>query len=349
MCLPRRPSVQSGEQTWRPPRRPCRRRIQGAGADDVERFLRELLFLAVPYALDQLGMRDRAPILQVGFSYPLAFEHGLRTEFRRAIEAVQLWLADAAGLPAVHAYSINESLASLRALGEFNPGDLFLIADMGGGTLDVALFPYHRNPATRAMNVSQIGSLRFGGEIVMNAHAGRTAMTSRPEHVEQAYWRMREQVAEERPGLGSAFSNLLDHFQPMALEFLRTMLEAHRQHHPNQPVKVLLVGNGWRLRELSSASLSGSEAFRKYFSEMLEAMGRPEFVFEDPHRYRAAGIPSLKHWVALGALRNAGSERARELEGPNYAAKLPAGFRLSLMPMSLNGTRWWAPVVGAIR
>src|SRR5439155_13818283 len=59
-------------------------------------------------------------------------------------------------------HSINESSACMILLGSPNSNDAFLVADMGGGTIDVALF------TASSPDADQIGSIRFAGETYLD-------------------------------------------------------------------------------------------------------------------------------------------------------------------------------------
>lgn len=307
---------------------------------DEERlaYLSELLFLCIPEALAGLGIPKGPANLRLGFAYPLAFSYDSRRRLHGSLESLRQRLRQQTGCEAT-AYSINESRASVRAFGMHEPGETFLVADMGGGTLDLGLCRF--NPQGPD-NFLQIGSLRFAGEAWLHAVARRIAPGE--AEFEASYWKLRDALS--RGNVGDLYPNdtqiaeLLDRFLPMALEFVRTMLAAFRQQHPDDPVKVLLVGNGWRLCELSAgAGVNPQQALRAFYKTRLAWFDLPgvELYYHD-----IPGVASVKHLVAFGALRNARTEQEKELQGDAYyPSLLPAGRRLSFrLPGRALDIKW---------
>jgi hypothetical protein len=296
-----------------------------------KRFLHEVAFFSIPCIFERLGKRQACPQLRVGFAYPLAFSFQQRKDYRSMLDDLKSWLQSQGGfkLPAIT--SLNESLAAIRAYGEHNPGEQFLIADMGGRTLDVALFAY---ASKEACNYYQIGSLDFGGEIYLNRVTESGGQT--------AYWELWEHIFSGRIasyGANADMTGRLDRFQIMALEFLRTMLACHRVDD-ERPVKLILIGNGWRLRDLTAGKADPIQNFRAYFQRMLGHFELPGVELLDVD---LSGIESSKHWVAVGALRWAARGQADELDTREfYGDKLPAGRNFTIA-----GRRFqWYEMVG---
>lgn len=311
---------------------------------DQERFafLDELLFLCVPEVLARLGIAKGPANLRVGFAYPLAFSHGSRSRLQELLGRLRGQVQQATGCEAT-AYSMNESRACVRAFGMFNPGQTFLIADMGGGTVDLA---FCRFPMGDPRDFLQIGSLQFAGEAWLHALARQKAPTEAER--EASYWKIRDalghgQMMDRYPN-DAQIARLVARFLPMALEFLRTMLAAFRQQHPNEPVKVLLVGNGWRLCELTApAGLSQQQAFQSFYEQRLASFGLPGVEL---YHHAIPGVVSTKHLVAFGALRNAKTEQETELEKDAYPSRLPAGRRLCFTISNRPWTFEWHDLVG---
>jgi len=293
-------------------------------------YLEELLFLATPYILERLEVRNRAASLRLGFSYPLAFDRKKRLEFQNLLKQVAAGFAQRSGMQ-VSLVSINESLASLRAFGAPPARQMFLVADMGGGTMDLALFRYRPNGGDRE-DIEQIGSVEFGGEVFIERLA---------EELGRPYWEIRDAVTGHSAhdlGRTDVMGRLLERFQPMALEFLRTMLAAYRKKNPDEDLRLLLAGNGWRLRELALPGRDPAGAFDRYFADMIGYFGDARAVFG---KHSIPGIPSAKHWVACGALRNAKRGQTQELEA-DYPSALPAGRAVRFDSASVD----WHALVG---
>lgn len=296
-----------------------------------KRFLQEIAFFCIPCIFEKLGNRQACPQLRFGFAYPLAFSFQQRRDYRSMLADFKVWVHSQGGFTPPSITSLNESLAAIRAYGEHNPNEQFLIADMGGRTLDVALFSY---APTGACYYHQIGSLDFGGEIYLHRVTESDG--------EGAYWELRQRIFSGQIasyGANAQMVKRLDRFQIMALEYLRTMLACHRVKDSGT-VNLILIGNGWRLRDLTAGRGDPIQNFREYFERMLGYFELPNVKLLDADM---AGIESLKHWVAVGALRWAARGQPHELEaGEFYGDKLPAGRNFTIA-----GRRFeWCEMVG---
>jgi hypothetical protein len=310
------------------------------------KFLQEVAFFSIPLILEELGNRKACPQLRVGFAYPLAFSFEQRNDYCQVLDEFKSWLQDIGGFSQPTITSLNESLAAVRAYAEYNRGEQFLIADMGGRTLDVALFSYAPEEDS---TYHQIGSLDFGGEIYLSRVTASSGQT--------AYWELRQAIFAgqiDRYGANREMIDRLDRFQVMALEYVRTMLACHRVNDAT-PVKVILIGNGWRLRDLTRGGREPNQNFRDYFERMLRYFGTADVVLLDVDAERSriqssrhedaerSGIQSSKHWVAVGALKWAASGGAHELKhGRHYEDRLPAGRKLRMAGETFE----WNEMVG---
>jgi hypothetical protein len=296
-------------------------------------YLWEILFFALPVILERLGKRDAAPGIDLGFAYPLAFDFPKRKAYQKLLESLRSQLAKDCGLD-VETYSINESLASVRAPGDYNPGDLFLVADMGGRTLDVALFTYQSNAPRQTLpdHLHQVGSLNFGGEIFLEAVAQHKSGARTGHEFEGQYWRLRDAVVMSggrELGQDNVVLRLLDRFHPMALEFIRVMLCAFREREPEPKrlIRVLLVGNGWRLREIKAGGRDPMNFITEYYRRQLRDFGVESVELKDS---RIAHIANSKHLVACGALNAAKDASIHELKQSEFPSRLPAGVPVVL-------------------
>lgn len=289
---------------------------------DREDYLKELLFLLVPYAIHK-KVKGMGVALEVGWAFPLAFDYTARKKMLNLVGSLKTWMNESMGLLSVEHYSINESRANVRGFGRPQAGQTYLVADMGGGTLDLALFTYlGREGTVLKFDYHQMGSIRFGGESFVYSVIRRQGADA-----EKEYWRYRDGVTSATPASpwhgNQLAENMLKQFAAMALEFLRTMYLAFARGQ-DQTVRLALAGNGWRLIEaISSATPQHGPhvVFDAFYSAPCKKMGLPGFgLYADP-----AGPPLTKHYVAQGALLNA-VDRDKELEHTaSPMSKLPAG------------------------
>jgi hypothetical protein len=289
-------------------------------------YLKEVLLQALPLAISAFDPA-RVTEVNIGFSYPLAFEHEARGQFRKLLQATAEDLSELTGLSVSTTYSINESAACVNAFGAFN-GDTFLVADMGGGTLDVALFSVQ--PSTR-IDQHQMGSLRFAGERCVNAMAEQVAPKATLEDLRDAIARgdsHKKYAKQDAEMLSTRFATI-------AFEFLRTMIAAYRTlpGKETEEIKVVLVGNGWHLVEAFSRETRARGAKNVYleiYADLVRSIGDPNLTFyaERP----LTEFPSSKHLVVAGALQNVTGEAPRHevAEQSNPLAKLPAGRKITI-------------------
>lgn len=301
-------------------------------------FMKEVLLQALPLAISALDPA-RVTKVNIGFAYPLAFEHEARVQFRTLLETLAEDLSTLTGINVNTTYSINESAACVNAFGAYN-GDTFLVADMGGGTLDVALFSVHAN--TKIVR-HQMGSLRFGGERCVQAMSEQLSPKGE-------YQELRDAIAEgdSHKKYGKQDAEILStRFATIAFEFLRTMVAAYRRvpGHETELVNVVLVGNGWHLVEAFSRETrvrSGKTVYLEIYDDMVEAIGDPNMKFykERP----LTEFPSSKHLVVAGALQNVTDEATKNelAEQTNPLAMLPAGRTMKVGDVEVP----WFELVG---
>jgi len=301
-------------------------------------YVKEVLLLALPLAIAALDPA-RVSEVNIGFAYPLAFEHEARDKFKNLLETVAQDLTDLTGIEINTTYSINESAACVNAFGAFN-GDTFLVADMGGGTLDVALFSIHAN--TRIQR-HQMGSLRFGGERCVQALAEQLAPKGTLQELRDAIAR-----GDSHKKYGKQDAEILStRFATIAFEFLRSMVAAYRQvpEHKIEPINVVLVGNGWHLVEAFSRETRArgpKNVYLEIYEDMVDVIGDPNLKFykERP----LTEFPSSKHLVVAGALQNVTDEAPKNelAEHTNPLAILPAGRTMQFGDVQVQ----WFELVG---
>lgn len=318
-----------------------RRDRTGEFSRERREYMREVLALTLPVLASSVGpIKD----LELGVTFPLAFDHEQKGRFRALLEDVRNDTDALFGIRLGDPYSISESAACIAAFGVHREGETFLIADMGGGTLDLALVTMVDDGAGRPRpEVQQIGSLRIGGEEFIRAlaKAGNAAMRHTAE------WRIRDQIASGNAdtmyGTDQRVTRMLNRFTTIAFEYLRTMILAHREaaREPGA-IKLLLVGNGWHLVDAFSTDRRAKgprRVWRDHFEHLLQQLGLPDVeLYQDG----LSAVPS-KHLAALGAMNNMLAGHLREIEGDSQPVRLPAGrslrFASTLVPWSrLVGT-----------
>jgi hypothetical protein len=308
-------------------------------------FLAELLLQFLPLVIASFDPA-RVTEVQIGFSFPLAFEHSARKEYREILQWLAGDLTRLTGLVVNTSFSINESKACVNAFGSFN-GETFLVADMGGGTLDVALFSYDPDSTIR---IHQMGSLRFAGERCVAALA---VQLSDPGNAQQLRDAIARGESHRKYGKQTA-ERVATQFSTIAFEFLRTMVASYRslsrkgkeKSNEKEKIFVVLIGNGWHLVEAFSSETTvrgGKNVYREAYADMVESVGDPSLIFYDERPLPE--FPSSKHLVVAGALQNVTSQSpVHELgvEDYNPLAKLPSG-----RSFEIGGTMIpWTTLVG---
>jgi hypothetical protein len=288
------------------------------------RYIEELLFLTLPAALRKAFPHGpTAPSWKIGFAFPLAFSDPQREEYLRIFNDLRTDIQGyAGGNPAI--YTINESFACVRAFGQHLFGDVFLIADLGGGSLDVALFELVQGDhGQSALNEFHVGSAKIGGEAFVEALARRIGVD--PQGREREYWNIRDAIVTHATtrlygGSENDFADLATRFVPVAQELMRVMAAAFSRTHPDKQVQFVLVGNGWRVAEYNTGVPLSASAARKALEESFNLFGIASL-----HPYGGPLESDPKHLVAIGALQNAKPGGRNELEEASQQAKMPAG------------------------
>lgn len=279
-------------------------------------FLREVSFLALPFilksAIESRSIATWDLDVNLGFTYPLSFSGQARARLSNAHNQLRTDLRRLTGM-SFTLHSIDESSACMNILGSFNRSDTLLVADMGGGSLDLALF------TGLSDGPHQIGSVRFAGEACL-----KVLSEKRGFDLQELRDRIAEGRCHNKYGGDAVAIATLQQFTGMALEFLRTMIEAFERERPNQQIHLVLAGNGWHLVEAFSAQTRNTnpqQVFRKHYEDLIELLGNARIVVQNP-------LPTLrsnKHLVAIGALKQA-QAGGYQLDANQFAqSRLPAG------------------------
>lgn len=301
-------------------------------------FLREVILQSLPMIIAAFDPA-RVVELKIGFAFPLAFEFASRRQFRAMLDALGRELSRLTGLGVDMSPSINESKACVNAFGSFN-GETFLVADMGGGTLDVALFSYDPNGTMRP---HQMGSLRYAGERCVEALAVQLGNADEAPLLREAIARGE---SSKKYGKQSA-ERVVTQFTTIAFEYLRIMIAAYRAQSDDrkeEPIHIVLIGNGWHLVEAFSAEVrvrGGKKLYHDVYADMVSVLGDAHVVFYD--QSPLSEFPSSKHLVVAGALQNVTAQTTVDelSESTNVLAKLPAGRSMTVAGETMP---WWALV-----
>jgi hypothetical protein len=306
-------------------------------------YLIELLWIALPL----LAKRMDQPISKVdlGVSFPLAFDFDQKQRFDRLLTTLRDRSRSILGLEIVNVYSISESLACVKAFGTPGDRDKFLIADMGGGTLDVALIKMDfEGSGAQVPQVRQIGSLRLGGEEFIHVLSRKR----NPADAEREAWSILDALnhgaAADAYGADPVVAKMLQRFVVSAFEFLRTMVRAYREESGDKDVvRFVLVGNGWHLVSALSPERRRKGDFkvwREFYGDMVRSLsdeGVELFIDEELK-------VSTKHLAAIGALKNVFVSQQREHQGESEITRLPAGRSMRFGDLELP----WSTLVGDV-
>lgn len=287
-------------------------------------YLRELLLLSLPLVISNLGLHSSKAKFHIGFAFPLAFNYKARRNMQTLLDEVDETLRTTTGFD-YESYSINESTACVRAFGAFNRGDTFLVADMGGGTMDISFFTVG---GSQPNTIHQIGSVQFAGETYVRALARKKQSTAEKE--EDLRWSLRDAISSSASrteyGKDEAARTILDRFGALAFEFLRTLIAAYREFSSEEDIHLVLVGNGWHLAEAFSSEVEtrgDKRVFNEHYSHLMAQLAQVnlKLYFGEPVR----SLRSSKHLIVIGALKNVKGQKSKELAEEPSLSKLPAG------------------------
>jgi hypothetical protein len=313
-------------------------------------YLIEILLMSLA-AIAKKDSRARNAIL--GTAFPLAFDHRERTRYMGTLRDVSSEIHRLTGIEVTEVYSISESSACVEAFGQFNPGDTFLVADMGGGTLDLALFTFN-SARSRREETHQIGSIRYAGESFITALAQRQGDDG-ARASDATTWRIRDSILAETShtdyGTQQSTEEILRRFTTLAFEYLRTMIAAFRTvRDADTKVNLVLVGNGWNLISAFSsrrAKDGDDRIVRETYDHIVSLLGEPNVAIYRPQSHddseQLLTNRYSKHLVAVGALKNTRTPQRKELEREAEYGRLPAGRGVTFAQRHLT----WSDLVGA--
>lgn len=311
-------------------------------------FLYELLWLVIPHILRTITLKVPATF-KIGYAFPLALDYTARKDMNVLMRLLGESLTSSAYTFEFH--STDESHACMRAFGSPNPDDTYLIADMGGGTMDIALFKGRsvlqsgssRNHDAAHADSSygkddggmlQIGSIEFAGGDFVRALVAKKESTH--EGRERFKWKLRDLIRQGRChaqyGSDTTAQNILQRYTGMAFEFLRTMAASHLRNQADE-INLVLVGNGWHLAEAFDSETGRrkpSHVFNEFYSNLVCDLGFGDSLKFYNHRSEILHhLPSSKHLVVIGALKNTIKNASVDYD-EMMPSKLPAGRSLEI-------------------
>jgi hypothetical protein len=288
-------------------------------------YLRELLLLSLPLVIKNIGLNSSKAKFHLGFAFPLAFNYDDRKNMQKLLDEVDETLQTTTGFD-YESYSINESTACVRAFGTFNPGETFLVADMGGGTMDISFFTIGGNQPNE---IHQMGSVQFAGETYVRALTRK----KQPDVLQQdsLRWKLKDSINSSSSqldyGKDQAARTILNRFCCLAFEFLRTLFAAYHLNNGEKDVHLVLVGNGWHLAEAFSSETKTrghKRVFTEHYTHLMEQVREQDLTLYSGEPLLS--LPSSKHLIVIGALRNvSGPQKIKELAHEPGLSKLPAG------------------------
>lgn len=307
---------------WEPP--------GGSFEEERHAYLQEVLLLCLPTILAQTTRMQRVTDIDLGFAFPLAFDHSARSRMLDLLDRLGRDLLQLTGLRFQFMH-LNESAACVNAFGMFRQGETFLVADMGGGTIDLALFTAGYKGRTE---LHQIGSLRFAGEDGIQALAHKKGSTSQDDMIT---WRLRDLISQgtARDLYGSDLDGrkVVNRLVVLAFEYLRTMVVAFRKQQQDRPIRVVLVGNGWHLVDAVSErarQLGVQRFYSEFYRHLLQQLSEPDLeLYEGDPLPR---LPGSKHLLVHGALENTVDAKSQELRNDASLSRLPAGRAMVFEP-----------------
>jgi hypothetical protein len=305
-------------------------------------YLLEVLLLTLPASLSQMSRTRRVTEVTFGFAFPLAFTQGLRDRMLELFEDLKKDLLRLTGLTTQFVH-ISESAACVRAFGKPKYGETYLVADMGGGTIDLVLFQAKEEGV---VDIHQIGSLRFAGEHYIQALAIKKGGKA---GVDDFVWQLRDSIANGRArGEDPDAERILNRLVIFALEFLRTMVLAQRKQHEGLAIRLVLVGNGWHLADAlqeRAEEIGARPFFLEFYHEFMERLGETNLSIYDEGPVKE--LPSSKHLIVRGALINTVRDKRQELRDEASPSKLPAGRTMILNPPERPSIRiGWEQIIG---
>lgn len=238
-------------------------------------YLDELVFLALAHRVVSISTETR-PNLVLAVAFPLAFDHERRKALKEDLDglksSVENWFVDptTASPTSVSLLTVNESIAAARSHGGLNPGETVLVADLGGGSLDLALFTRGERPSEFSFH--QVGSVHLGGELFIRRVSREIGGDVQDE---RRNWSIRDSVSaatvgRDFPANLPSFSRAAAVFLPLALEIVRQAALAHMAVTPKQSIKLHLAGSGWqtaRFRQTAGSRADAEVHLREYASQ----------------------------------------------------------------------------------
>jgi hypothetical protein len=314
-------------------------------------YLRELVWHGL---LDILSYpRDAARRIagDVSFTYPLADELALR-RFERETKEVCDQVAALYGTDFRRSYVDEASAAALSISGVAAASVVGVLADLGGGTLDISV-------RTGAQPAQYIASIEIGGrQLLEQIGSGKdvqlqTQIRRAAAYDEAAFIAVCQQLDADRGAQIRFFENATS---TVAIAILAA-LEEHRQRQATvTEVHVTLLGYGWwfaGFRDRNPHNLSRNVAtFAETFEDQLRSLINSRAISlhvvlsEDPKRDVAKGALEIPEdaqlHAAYGVLRVTGDAPSEEaLAKVTQRATFPAGI-----PCENAGTlvEWWMTV-----
>lgn len=257
-------------------RRVCER-MKWAATETADKYLQKYLEISMLYALHAADSSGGAAPGNYAFHYtfPLAFSVEQEKRLADAFHAAAATVAQWSGARVSATKACDESRAAFLALpgNPFAQSDWVLTVDIGGGSVDFALFNrqlFHQDGGG-TVGPTAADSINFGADLIMRT------LASRPPFMEEAaaadayerrkkFIELRRNVRahgfggrmglteEQRRGLGDSARVIVTYFA-LIREYAARLVAGTYLRQPDGTrgsqlrCAIILVGNGWRLNE----------------------------------------------------------------------------------------------------
>ncbi len=308
----------------------------------TEGYLLDLLRHAVADSLTTAaGPVPASATIETTFSYPLTFSEKKFKTFQEVAKRALALLEQQTGIKLAPAVFIDESTAGVHATGTPQGDRWIVVADLGGGTLDVSMG--QGTTSTRFW----IGSLEAGGSHLLQALVGgkdweRPEFKQAQRHIRSGDARASELLDTERE------KQMMNHYLAALFFYLETLMTSCIQSADatgSPVIEIHLLGRGWSYLDLAypeNPAAASSSYFNLRRAELEETLrhqsGRDNLTVEIHRGTGNEDVLGAKRAVALGAL-DAG---VPEANAP-VLARLPLGIGIHLPG---GDSRTWSLPIG---
>jgi hypothetical protein len=309
-------------------------------------YLHALLLLTVAHALRHNPRNS----YQVRFSFPLAFSKREVEQLRDCFDDAAKLVSESTGvLLEVAAGGLDESLCAKTACGAEFPNQNVLTADLGGGTLDLALWV---EPEDAIMpRLLACDSVVFGADVLTECWKNlnlSTSLVGLKDRIFQTGWRETVEGAlndQARKRSVETAQRVFDRYFVAVIEYIARFLAGTMLHENwrgdttrlGHTTMVVLLGSGWRGYEACEEYGGDLGRFQQALREKLTARVREltDKAARIEVSKRVLETGNEKAAVVAGLLKHPANSEPSEIMAPNG---------LEECAETSNGTQtteWW--------